>query len=104
MLMRICLIGALVGALAAVGVNLFVVKDKIVTTINDRDQFHTERDKEAEDKRKAQTDAKNTHAALDKTKEELASTQKERNDDVTEAGQQRQIAGKGSEELSKRTK
>jgi hypothetical protein len=103
MLMRICLIIALVGGLAAAGINLFVVKDKIVTTITERDQFHTERDKEAEDKRKAQKDAKDTHAALDKTKEELASTQKERDDAVTEAGKQKQIATKVSEELTKTT-
>jgi hypothetical protein len=103
MLIRIFLIIALVGGLAAAGINLFVVKDKIVTTITERDQFHTERDKEAEDKRKAQTDAKNTHAALDKTKEELASTQKERDDAVTEAGKQKQIATKVSEELTKTT-
>jgi hypothetical protein len=103
MLMRIFLIIALVGGLAAAGINLFVVKDKIVTTITERDQFHTERDKEAEDKRKAQKDAKDTHATLDKTKEELTSTQKERDDAVTEAGKQKQIATKVSEELAKTT-
>jgi len=101
MLMRIFLIIALVGGLAAAGINLFVVKDKIVTTVKERDDFHTERDKEAEDKRKAQKDAKDTHATLDKTKEELTSTQKERDDAVTEAGKQKQIATKVSEELAK---
>jgi hypothetical protein len=103
MLIRICLIVALVGALAAVGVNVFVVKDKIVTTINDRDQFHKERDEEADKKRRAEKDAKETHTALDKTKEELASTQKERDDAVTEAGKQKQLATKATEELTKTT-
>jgi hypothetical protein len=103
MLIRICLIVALVGALAAVGVNLFVVKDKIVTTIKERDDFHTERDNEKQEKVKAQNDAKTTHAALDKTKEELASTQKERDDAVTEAGKQKQLATKATEELTKTT-
>lgn len=103
MLMRICLGIAAAGALAAAVVNFVYVKDKIVTTIGERDQFHTERDKEAEDKRKAQKDAKETHTALDKTKEELASTQKERDDAVTEAGKQKQLATKVSEELAKTT-
>src|SRR5258708_4441877 len=101
MLMRICLGIAAAGALAAAAFNFFSVKEKIVTTITERDQFHTERDKEAEDKRKAQKDAKDTHATLDKTKEELTSTQKERDDAVTEAGKQKQIAIKVSEELAK---
>lgn len=103
MLMRICLIIAIVGALAAAVVNFVTVKEKIVTTIGERDQFHAQRDDEAEKKRKAEKDAKETHAALDKTKEELTSTQKERDDAVTEAGKQKQIATKVSEELTKTT-
>jgi len=46
MLIRITLIIAIIGGLAVGVLNFVQVKDKITTTINDRDQFHKERDQE----------------------------------------------------------
>jgi myosin heavy subunit len=88
MLMRICLIVAILAGLAAAGLNLVTVKEKITTTLKERDDFHTERDKEASDKRKALALAKDTQGKLDKTTEELTSTKDERDKAVADAAEQ----------------
>jgi hypothetical protein len=68
MLLRICLIIALVGGLAATIVNFVQVKKVITQTI-------TERDTEKKAKEVAQKDAKDTHATLKTTQATLATTQ-----------------------------
>ena len=46
MLIRISLIVAVIGGLAVAGINFLALKDKITTTITQRDDFHKDRDKE----------------------------------------------------------
>src|SRR4051812_4084699 len=71
MLIRITLIVAIIAGLAAGALNFLQVKEKITTTIGERDKFHTERDAETKEKLKFSKLAKETQATLDKTKEEL---------------------------------
>jgi hypothetical protein len=85
MLIRISLIVAILAGLAVAVLNFVTVKEKITTTIEARDKFHTERDQEAKDKKIAQKLAKDTQVTLDKTKEQLVSTTKERDDAVAQA-------------------
>jgi hypothetical protein len=99
MLMRICLIVAILAGLAAAGLNFVTVKEKITTTLKERDDFHTERDKEASDKVKAQKLAKETQTKLDKTAEELGSTKEERDKAVAEAAEQTKKATTLAENL-----
>jgi hypothetical protein len=101
MLIRITLIVAIIAGLAAGALNFLQVKEKITTTIAERDKFHTERDKEASDKKIAQKLAKDTQATLDKTKEELTSTKDERDKAVAEAGDQLKKATALAENLKK---
>jgi len=70
MLIRISLIIAIVAGLAAVGIGFVQVKEKIVTTMNERDQ-------EKKDKEIAQKDLASTKKVLTKTKEELEANKKE---------------------------
>ena len=101
MLIRITLIVAIIGGLAVGVLNFVQVKEKIITTLHDRDQFHTERDKEAADKRTAQKDAKETHAALDRTNAILVATSAERDTAVAEAATQTARATTLAESLKK---
>ena len=69
MLIRISLIIAIVAGLAAVGIGFTKVKEKIVTTMNERDQ-------ERSDKEIAQKDLASTRKTLKKTEEDLSGTKK----------------------------
>jgi len=73
MLIRICLILAIVAGLALLALNLapkIGLREKITLLANDRDN-------EKKMKEDAQTDARTTHAALDKTTAQLKQTQTE---------------------------
>jgi len=70
MLIRISLIIAIVAGLAAVGIGFVSVKEKIVTTMNERDQ-------EKKDKEIAQKDLASTKKTLKKTEEDLTTTKKD---------------------------
>ena len=85
MLIRISLIVAIIGGLAVAGLNFVTLKDKITTTIDQRDQNAKDRDTEAGLKRKAEKLAKDTQATLDKTKTELATVTDEREKAVATA-------------------
>jgi len=85
MLIRITLIIAIIGGLAVGVLNFVQVKDKITTTINDRDQFHKERDQEKTDKMKAQKELATTKSTLDKTTARLTATTAERDTAVQKA-------------------
>lgn len=76
MLIRISLIIAIVASLAAVGIGVVKVKEKIVTTMNERDQNAKERDAERAAKIKVQGELKTTKADLESTKNTLAKTKK----------------------------
>jgi hypothetical protein len=69
MLLRICLIIAVVGGLAAGVVNFVKVKEVITTTI-------AEREKEKADKITAQNDAKKTHTQLTTAQTDLTNTKR----------------------------
>ena len=72
-MIRICLIIAVVGALAVGGINFFVVKDKLNALVTDR---NTQR----EGRKTAETDLVKTKKELTKTQGELASTQQQLTD------------------------
>jgi hypothetical protein len=69
MLIRISLIIAIVAGLAAAGLGFVKVREKIITTMAERDQ-------EKKDKEIAQKDLASTRKTLKKTEEDLASTKK----------------------------
>jgi cell shape-determining protein MreC len=70
MLLRICLIIAIVGGLAAATVNIVMVKNVITTTI-------TERDTEKSAKETAQSDLAKTKKELTSTKDQLKTTKQQ---------------------------
>src|SRR5271154_6228814 len=80
MLLRICLIVALVGGLAAGALSFFKVQDIIVTTRAARDQWHTQYDTEHQTRLTAEANLKKTKAELDSTKKELANTKSQLDD------------------------
>jgi len=85
MLIRICLIAAIVLSLGVAGVNFFMVKDKITTTVGERDQNARDRDSERTQKMAALKDAKDTHTKLTATTAELTATKAERDTAVATA-------------------
>ena len=103
MLIRICLIVAIVAALAAGTLNIFQVRDKIGTLI-------TQRNDERGQKKKALGDLANTQKELAKTKDNLTQTQQELTDTksqrdkaVADAKEQIKRAGDLSDKLAKTT-
>jgi hypothetical protein len=74
MLLRICLIIAVVGGLAAGALSFTKVQDIIVTTRAARDQWHSQFDTEHKTRLTAEANLKKTKADLDSTKKELATT------------------------------
>jgi hypothetical protein len=74
MLLRICLIIAIVGGLAAGVLSFVKVQDIIVTTRAERDKWHTDYDSEHKTRLTAEANLKKTKAELDSTKKELATT------------------------------
>jgi hypothetical protein len=75
-MIRICLIVAIVASLAAVAIGFTKVQEKIVTTMNERDQNAKDRDDERAAKVKVQGELKTTKADLESTKSTLARTKK----------------------------
>jgi hypothetical protein len=92
MLMRICLIAAIVLGLAAGVVNLVEVRDKIQTTIKERDDYHATADKETSEHAKYQKLAKDTQTKLDATNTLLVATITERDSAVAQSAQDKQRA------------
>jgi hypothetical protein len=80
MLLRICLIIAIVGGLAAGALSFIKVQDIIVTTRAARDEWHGKYDTEHTTRMTAESNLKKTKADLDKTQKELASTKTQLND------------------------
>ncbi len=74
MLLRICLIIAIVGGLAAGALSFKNVQDIIVSTRASRDQWHSQFDSEHKTRLTAEASLKKTKAELDTTKKDLAST------------------------------
>jgi hypothetical protein len=101
MLIRITLIIAILGGLAAGVLNFVQVKDKITTTLKERDDFHADRDKEADLHRKFEKDSRETHAALERTNTLLVATQAERDTAVQTAADQTKRAEELADTLKK---
>ena len=81
MLIRICLIVAILGGLGVAGIAFIPLKDQINSTISDRNKFHDQWRTELVDHKKAQDLADATKKeALDKTKVDLAGAKQERDD------------------------
>ncbi|HWF20033.1 MAG TPA: hypothetical protein VG754_12240 [Verrucomicrobiae bacterium] len=78
MLIRIALIVAILGGIAVGVVNFVWVKDKITTTINQRDEYHKTADTETAAHRKFEKLAKDTQTKLDATNAALVSMTDER--------------------------
>jgi hypothetical protein len=74
MLIRVCLIVAIIGALAAGAISFTQVKNIIETTRAARDQWHSQYDTEHAAKLTAEASLKKTKADLESTKKELATT------------------------------
>ena len=85
MLIRISLIVALVAALAAGGLAFFKVADQAKNVITERNDFHTDRDKERDLKTKALKELKSTKAELDTTKTTLETTKNDLESATTKA-------------------
>lgn len=85
MLIRIALIIAIIGGLAAGVLNFVQVKDKITTTISQRDEYHKKSDEETAAHKKFEKQYKDTQAALDRTNTLLVATTEEREKAVAEA-------------------
>ena len=104
MLIRICLILAVVAAIAVGAVNFFVVKDKINTLVADR---NTNRDNwHSTQAQLAQTNAVlvKTQGTLKQTQQDLADTQSERDKAVATAAAQTKRADGLADQLAKTTK
>jgi Skp family chaperone for outer membrane proteins len=80
MLLRICLVIAIVGGLAAGALSFVKVQDIIVTTRAARDQWHSQFDSEHQTRLTAEANLKKTKAELDTTKKELATTKSQLDD------------------------
>lgn len=79
-MLRICLIIAIVGGLAAGALSFIKVQDIIVSTRAARDQWHQQFDTEHQARQTAETKLKKTQSELDNTKKELASTKSQLDD------------------------
>jgi vacuolar-type H+-ATPase subunit I/STV1 len=75
MLMRICLILAILAALGAGTLNVLQVRDKINTLITQRDDYHTNLTKTQDTLTKTQKTLDTTQRNLDQTKQQLTAAQ-----------------------------
>jgi hypothetical protein len=82
MLIRISLIVAILGGLAVAGIDFFVLKANITTTITDRDTFHQNWQSELGEHHKFEKLAKDTQSKLDKRTQELAAAKQDRDNAV----------------------
>jgi hypothetical protein len=103
MLIRITLIVAILAGLAAGILNFVTVKEKITTTLRERDDFHTDRDKEAKAHHDFEKLANDRKSALDRTNALLVATQAERDTAVQTAADQTKHAQDLSDSLKKTT-
>jgi hypothetical protein len=75
MLIRVCLIVAIVAGLAATGISFFKVRERLVETMDARDQFERERNQERTAKQKALAELRDTQETLTTTSNTLVRTQ-----------------------------
>lgn len=101
MLIRISLIVAILGGLAVAGIDFFVLKDSITTTIADRDKFNQDWHSELSLHQKFEKLAKDTQATLDKTKQQLVSANRERDDAIAKRDEAQSALAVAQDNLKK---
>jgi hypothetical protein len=74
-MLRICLILAIIAGLGAGAVEMIYVKQKMIETMNVRDQEKADKEKAQEDARKTHKELKTTQETLKTTEDNLASTE-----------------------------
>ena len=92
MLLRICLIVAILGALAVGGLNIVMVKDKVTKLATDRDNEKNMKVQAQTELASTKKDLATTKTKLTATETELASTKDERDKAVAEATSQQKRA------------
>jgi hypothetical protein len=103
MLIRICLILAIVAALAAGTLNVLQVRDKISTLATDRDTQRDNRVKAEGEREKAKKDLAKTEKDLTQANQELTGAKSEREKAVATAAAQTKRADDLSDKLTKTT-
>jgi len=101
MLLRICLIVAIVAGLAAGGLNFVKVKEKITTLVQQRDSEKSQKEAAQTELASTKTELKKTTAELAQTKTTLEATVVERDKAAAEAAKQTALATKLTEDLTK---
>jgi hypothetical protein len=101
MLIRISLIVAILGGLAVAGIDFFVLKANITTTITDRDTFHQNWQAELGEHHKFEKLAKDTQSKLDKTTQQLVATKQERDDAVAKEADAEKALASSQDNLKK---
>jgi hypothetical protein len=101
MLIRICLIIAVVAGLAVSGLNFLKVKEKITTIQGERESERTQKEAAQTELASTKKDLSETRAELKTTKETLATTTEERDRAVAEATSQTRRADKLTDDLNK---
>ena len=103
MLIRICLIVAIVAALAAGTLNILLVRDKINILISQRDDEHKNRVTAETDRDNTKKELAKTKDILGQTQQELTDTKTQRDKAVAEADVQIKRASDLSDKLTKTT-
>ena len=101
MLIRISLIVAILGGLAVAGIDFFVLKANITTTITDRDTFHQNWQAELGEHHKFEKLAKDTQSKLDKRTQELAAAKQERDTAVAQEAETEKALASTKDTLKK---
>ena len=103
MLIRICLILAIIAALAAGTLNVLQVRDKISTLVTDRNTQRDNRVKAEGEREKAKKDLAKTEKDLAQANQELTGAKAEREKAVATAAAQQKRADDLSDKLAKTT-
>jgi len=103
MLIRICLILAIIAALAAGTLNVLQVRDKISTLVTDRNTQRDNRAKAEGEREKAKKDLAKTEKDLAQANQELTGAKTEREKAVATAAAQQKRADDLSDKLAKTT-
>jgi hypothetical protein len=103
MLIRICLILAIVAALGAGVLNIVQVKDKITTLVSQRDDERGKKQQALSELSKTKTELTKAQSTLKQTTQELADTKSERDKAVATATAQVKRADELSDKLAKTT-
>lgn len=103
MLIRICLIVAILAAVGAVALNVTQVKGKITTLVTQRDDWNKKFTTADTDLKKAKKDLVSSQADLKQTKDKLAATTTEKEAAVKKADAETKRASELADKLSKTT-